>query len=278
MRKRRALPTTQARNTIVELAQSGWRVYAIVKFMNERRFKPPRGNAWSKGHVKRVLHETGIEAVTGSKETSPEAVTMILDAGRIGASVGSSFPVIIRDAIDRLEREGLTPAHGGIWRDSVIRRLLEKHLGLTSKKLTDDERFQRSILYDPETGCDIWRGSMQEGRGKFEVNGKLELAYKWNYTREHGDDSIPDGYHLHHTCRRPACVNVGHLVAVSPEEHRKLELEELVINNAARNGTLRTELDELATRDDRDAWPSQPNRVGAMRPGPRKRLAIDRTG
>jgi hypothetical protein len=39
------------------------------------------------------------------------------------------------------------------------------------------------------------------------------------YTRNFGP--IPPGYHIHHTCENPACIEPSHLEAVTPRQHRE---------------------------------------------------------
>lgn len=162
-----------------------------------------------------------------------------------------------------LEARGVRTASGGRWADSTIQRVLERHDRWT-RELSDQERFDQLLSWAQvdAAGCVLWPGATSDGRGKFEVDGKHILAYRFAYEREHG--AILGGYDLHHTCRNPLCVNVGHLVPVTSNEHKTLEREEDVINTAALNGDLARELKELAKRDDPTPWP-EPTRIGAIR-------------
>lgn len=46
------------------------------------------------------------------------------------------------------------------------------------------------------------------------------LAYRVLWERDRGP--IPQGWHLHHTCETPVCVNLDHLEPMSPEAHSQL--------------------------------------------------------
>lgn len=67
----------------------------------------------------------------------------------------------------------------------------------------------------PELGrCWIWTGVLQpNGYTSFNADGQRS-AHRWSYL--HFKGSIPKGYHVHHVCRVPACVNPAHLEAVLP--------------------------------------------------------------
>ena len=74
------------------------------------------------------------------------------------------------------------------------------------------------IVGDP--GCLIWTGVLDGGGyGRLHVNGRMVLAHRWAWQREHGP--IPDGLHVDHTCWTPACVNVDHLRLATPQENQQ---------------------------------------------------------
>ena len=67
-----------------------------------------------------------------------------------------------------------------------------------------------------DTDCTIWEGGTSKGRAW--SNGGP--AYRPIYEEETGVD--PKGYHLHHVCDNPMCVNVAHLVPLTNGEHQTL--------------------------------------------------------
>jgi HNH endonuclease len=48
-----------------------------------------------------------------------------------------------------------------------------------------------------------------------------QLAHRIAYEDRHGP--IPAGLELHHLCGEPACIEPRHLVAVLPQDHKKVE-------------------------------------------------------
>lgn len=67
-----------------------------------------------------------------------------------------------------------------------------------------------------ENGCRTVRGE-PDRRPVVGINGERMYLSRYVYEEEHGP--IPDGFHVHHTCENPLCVNPEHLEALSPEEH-----------------------------------------------------------
>jgi len=70
-------------------------------------------------------------------------------------------------------------------------------------------------------GCWLWTGSKQTaGYGTFNTGrvgpatSRYVGAHRFSYELANGP--IPDGLHLDHLCRTPACVNPDHLEAVTP--------------------------------------------------------------
>lgn len=88
--------------------------------------------------------------------------------------------------------------------------------------------------FRPDLGpCWIWTGRRQEeGYGRFGVReltpSGTKLAHRAAYELTVGP--IPDGLHLDHLCRVPACVNPSHLEPVTVKENTRRGL----------NGVLRT--------------------------------------
>ena len=73
---------------------------------------------------------------------------------------------------------------------------------------------------DPETGCWVWqRGRTGDGYGALTRNYKTLAAHVVSYEEHVG--SVPEGFHVHHRCENPPCVNPAHLEALSPKGHAK---------------------------------------------------------
>jgi hypothetical protein len=71
---------------------------------------------------------------------------------------------------------------------------------------------------DPLLSCWIWTGYVAAtGYGHMRRGQQAWLCHRYAYTILVGD--IPDGLHLDHLCRQPACVNPWHLEPVSPREN-----------------------------------------------------------
>ena len=72
------------------------------------------------------------------------------------------------------------------------------------------------IVGDP--GCIIWTGATNsKGYGSLSVNGRMVLAHRYAYEREHGP--IPDAMFIDHTCWNRACCNVEHLRLATRQEN-----------------------------------------------------------
>lgn len=70
---------------------------------------------------------------------------------------------------------------------------------------------------DPETGCWVWLKFKLRGYGRNTASGHSQYAHRAYYELVHGP--VPDGYHVHHRCENPSCVNPDHLEAATATNH-----------------------------------------------------------
>jgi hypothetical protein len=79
-----------------------------------------------------------------------------------------------------------------------------------SRGLSLSERIDRLSIPEPNTGCQLWIGPLnQGGYGKIKVKGNMRPAHRVSYAESIGP--IPDGLFVCHKCDTPACVNPDHL-------------------------------------------------------------------
>jgi len=70
--------------------------------------------------------------------------------------------------------------------------------------------------------CILWSGAKSSnGYGQTTRNGRQVGAHRAAYEDAYGP--IPAAHHVHHICRRRACVNPLHLLSVDPYDHEKLD-------------------------------------------------------
>lgn len=82
------------------------------------------------------------------------------------------------------------------------------------------KRFWADVRKTQEDACWFWRYSLTEQEyGVFRLDERHRHAHRVAYALTHGD--VPEGLHVAHLCRKPACCNPAHLVAVSPSENAK---------------------------------------------------------
>lgn len=64
-----------------------------------------------------------------------------------------------------------------------------------------------------DSPCIVGPGVGRNGYARVRVDGRVVLAHRWLYIVRYGDP--PAGYEIDHLCRVRACVNLGHLEAVT---------------------------------------------------------------
>lgn len=77
----------------------------------------------------------------------------------------------------------------------------------------DEARFWSRVDKDAANGCWEWQGALSLGYGGFSIAGKQWRVHRLAYSLIVG--AIPEGLVLDHLCRNRACVNPGHLEAVT---------------------------------------------------------------
>lgn len=111
----------------------------------------------------------------------------------------------------------LRAAHPEDWRRFYDAELKVVGIDTAYRPKVDDVhlRFWGNVSRDPDTGCVMWLGFLDPaGYGRFKVGEKIVGAHRFAYEFLVGP--IPDGLHLDHLCRTPACVNPLHLEPVTP--------------------------------------------------------------
>lgn len=77
------------------------------------------------------------------------------------------------------------------------------------------ERFIPKVDFSGE--CWLWGAAKTKGYGRFWLNGAQRQAHRVFYEECIGP--IPDGLHIDHLCRTPACVNPWHMEPVTMLEN-----------------------------------------------------------
>lgn len=90
------------------------------------------------------------------------------------------------------------------------------------------DRFWAQVDRGGPDGCWVWMGYRRGNYGQVTFKDRKWRAHRLAYELLVGP--IPEGYHIHHKCRNPVCVNPDHLEPLSEVEHgrknRKLTQEQ----------------------------------------------------
>ena len=87
--------------------------------------------------------------------------------------------------------------------------------------VTEWERFEPKVMFEPMSGCWLWIAALSPyGYAAFSVGGRagrMVPGHRWSY--EHFVGPIPEGLTLDHLCRVRGCVNPWHLEPVTRGEN-----------------------------------------------------------
>jgi len=85
--------------------------------------------------------------------------------------------------------------------------------------VTIQERFERFVEPEPNSGCHLWAGAINDdGYGWFTVGGKNIRAHRAAYELYVGP--IPAGLQVLHLCDQPSCVSAVHLFLGTPRDNQ----------------------------------------------------------
>lgn len=81
------------------------------------------------------------------------------------------------------------------------------------------EYFMEQVQMEPNTGCWIWMGYVNnQGYGKFSNDGKEMQAHNYIWEVYNKKEINPDLVR-HHKCENILCVNFEHIKEITPKEH-----------------------------------------------------------
>ena len=87
---------------------------------------------------------------------------------------------------------------------------------------TPGEAFAARTVREGE--CLLWTGAtMTSGYGTLRVDGRMEGAHRFAWTRENGP--IPEGLVVDHVCHERRCVEVSHLRLVTQTQNKRARRE-----------------------------------------------------
>lgn len=127
----------------------------------------------------------------------------------------------LRDRIIYRLRDTLLTASevASVW--GIHRQQVSRVMKRVYESLTIEQRFERSYMPEPNSGCWLWTEEISGswGYGRFHLSGIRVQAHRFSYEMNFG--KIPEGLVVCHRCDVPVCVNPDHLFIVTQKDNMR---------------------------------------------------------
>lgn len=90
--------------------------------------------------------------------------------------------------------------------------------------MTNDERFDMYVSEPDDNGHRLWTGTVLNGYGVININGKLIRAHRYAWARRN-NGMIPISANINHRCNVKLCVTYEHLYAGSQKDNMQDRLQ-----------------------------------------------------